>query len=142
MTHTPWKIAGHEVGTCNCAWGCHQGHGISQLAIDERPTADERHAITKITSGKEISAPIHFEFDQERRVAILGVPGLGEFRAEPTRNPVTGEQDWGRIDLPNGFEYTLAELANCVENREIVGTKRIANTNCYAQFRAIDWTNA
>src|SRR5262245_14843447 len=99
MTHTPWRIAGHEVGTCNCAWGCpcqfnalpthgrceavvalriraghygatrldgltfaaaywwpgaiHEGNGMSQLAIDERATADQRDAIAKITSGNE-----------------------------------------------------------------------------------------
>jgi hypothetical protein len=138
----------------------HEGNGIWKLAIDERTTADQRDALLKITSGKEggtmfeilasvtatflepVYTPIHFESDQERRVARLDAPGLGSFRAEPIKNPVTGEEHRARIDLPNGFEYKLAEMANCVEYRAKVGDKTIANTNCYAQFCSIDWTNA
>ena len=70
------------------------------------------------------------------------MPGLGEFRAEPIRNPVTGEEHRARIDLPKGFEYKLAEMANCVEHRATLGDKVISNTNCYAQFCSVDWTNA
>jgi hypothetical protein len=33
-------------------------------------------------------------------------------------------------------------MANCLENRATVGDKVIANTNCYAQFCSVDWTNA
>jgi hypothetical protein len=137
----------------------HEGNGIGQLAIDETATPDQRAALVKMTSGKEggtmfeifasvtptilppIYAPIQFEFDQERRVGRLDVPGLGEFRAEPIRNPVTGEEHRARIDLPNGFEYKLAEMANCVENRATLGDKVISNRNSYAQFASIDWTN-
>ena len=131
-----------------------------RLAIDERATADQRNALLKITSGQEggtmfeifaavtatvlepLYAPIHFESDQERRIARLDVPGLGAFRTEPIRNPVTGEEHRARIDLPNGFEYKLAEMANCVENRATLGDKLISNTNCYAQFCTVEWTNA
>jgi hypothetical protein len=55
---------------------------------------------------------------------------------------VTGEEHRARIDLPNGFEYKLAEMANCIENRARLGDKVIANTNCHAHFCSIDWTNA
>ena len=138
----------------------HEGNGISQLAIDERATTDERNALVKIASGKEggtmfeifaavtstildpIFTPIHFESDQERRIARVDVPGLGAFRAEPIRNPVTGEEHRARIDLPNGFEFKLAEMANCIENRATLGDKVFANTNCHAHFCSIDWTNA
>jgi hypothetical protein len=84
---------------------------------------------------------IDFESDQERRTARLKVPGFGEFRAEPIKNPVTGEEHRARIDLPNGFEYKLAEMANCVEHNATLGDKVIANANCYAQFCAVEWTN-
>jgi hypothetical protein len=138
----------------------HEGNGISQLAIDESATPDQRTALIDITSGRvggtmfeifasvtttvlaPIYTPIRFEFDRERRIARLDVPGMGEFRAEPIRNPVTGEEHRARIDLPNGFEYKLAEMGNCVEHRAQLGDKLIANSNCYAQFCAVDWTNA
>ena len=138
----------------------HEGNGICQLVIDERADAAQRAALVNITSGREGStlfeifaavtptmlepfyAPIQLESDKERRTARLDVPGLGEFLAEPIKNPVTGEEHRARIDLPNGFEYKLAEMANCVENKARVGDKVIANSNSYAQFASIDWTNA
>jgi hypothetical protein len=137
----------------------HEGNGISRLAIDEKATADQRDALLRITSGEEggtmfeifaavtttflepVYVPIDFESNQERRTARLEVPGFGRFRAEPIRNPVTGEEHRARIDLPNGFEYKLAEIANCVEHRAAVGNKVIANRNCYAQFCSVEWTN-
>ena len=75
-------------------------------------------------------------------MAELKVPGLGEFRVEPIKNPVTGEEHRALIKLPNGFEYKEAEMGNCLENYAKVGSNVISNKNCYAQFAAVDWTNA
>ena len=138
----------------------HEGNGVVQLAIDERATAEQRQALLNISSGKEgctffeifaavvstvldpVFVPIELESDRETRVARLKVPGLGEFRAEPIRNPVTGEEHRAQIRLPNGFEYKEAEVGNCVENYAKVGDKVISNRNSYAQFAAVDWSNA
>jgi hypothetical protein len=138
----------------------HEGNGIAQLAIDEKASSDQRKALLNIASGKEggtlfeifasvvskaldpIYAPIRFEGDREKRVAVLQVPGFGEFRAEPIKNPITGEEHRARIQLPNGFEYHEAEMGNCVENKATLGDKKIHNTNSYAQFAAVDWSNA
>jgi len=38
------------------------------------------------------------------------VPGVTEGRGEPILNPVTGAQHRVRIDMVDGFEYTLAEI--------------------------------
>jgi hypothetical protein len=205
-TKTSWRIAGEEISTCNCAWGCpcqfnalptsgrcealvavqikqghfgsvdlggvsfaaaywwpgavHEGNGIVRLAIDERATAEQRGALLTITSGQvgcaffEIFAsvvskaldPLYVRIDligdREMRVAQLKVPGLGEFRVEPIKNPVTGEEHRALIKLPNGFEYKEAEMGNCIENHAILGDKTISNKNCYAQFAAVDWSNA
>ena len=89
-----------------------------------------------------IFVPIEFENDRERRVSTLNVPGLGHFRTAPIRNPVTGEEHRALIKLPNGFEYKEAEMGNCVEQYAKIGGKVISNTNSYAQFAAIDWSNA
>jgi hypothetical protein len=138
----------------------HEGNGIVQLAIDEKATQDQRNALLNIASGKQggtlfeifastvskvmdpIYAPIEFQTDRERRVAKMKVRGLGEFRAEPIKNPVTGEEHRARIQLPNGFEYQVAEVGNCVEHRATVGDKTLHNQNSYAQFAAVDWSNA
>lgn len=137
----------------------HEGNGTVRLAIDEKASPDQRTAILNIASGKEggtffeifastistaldpMYVPITFQTDREKRVASLNVPGLGEFRAEPIKNPVTGEEHRARIQLPNGFEYKEAEVGNCVMNRATLGDKKIANQNTYAQFASVDWNN-
>jgi hypothetical protein len=138
----------------------HEGNGMVQLAVDERATAKQRQAIVNITSGREgctlfeifasvvskvldpIYVPMTLSSDRDKRVAHLKVTGLGEFRIEPIKNPVTGEEHRAIIKLPNGFEYKEAEMGNCVEHHAILGDKVIANKNSYAQFAAVDWSNA
>jgi len=138
----------------------HEGGGTVRLAIDEKATAAQRTALLNITSGKEGGAlfeifasvvthaldplfvPVAFQTDKERRVASLSVPGLGEFLAEPLKNPITGEEHRARIQLPQGFEYTEAEMGNCVRNFARLGDKTIENTNSYAQFASVDWSNS
>jgi hypothetical protein len=138
----------------------HEGNGIVQVAIDERATPEQRQAILNITSGKEgctffeifasvvstvvdpIFVPIELSSDRDARVAQLRVPGLGEFRVEPIKNPVTGEEHRALIKLPNGFEYKEADMGNCIENYATLGDKVISNKNSYAQFAAVDWSNA
>ena len=138
----------------------HEANGIMQLVIDERATPEQRDALVKITSGKEgctffeifaavvskvldpIVVPIQLTSDRDKRVAHLKVPGFGEFRVEPIKNPVTGEEHRALIKLPNGFEYKEAEMGNCLENRVTLGDKIISNRNSYAQFAAVDWSNA
>ena len=48
--------------------------------------------------------------DIDGRRARLVVPGLIETRGEPILNPVTGNEHRVRIDMVDGFEYTLAEI--------------------------------
>ena len=138
----------------------HEGNGVSQLAIDERATPDQRTAVVNITSGKEggtmfeifasvvtntlapIYVPIDLSSDRNARVASLKAPGLGEFRVEPIKNLVTGEEHRALIKLPDGFEFKEAEMANCLEHYARAGDKVISNKNSYAQFAAIEWSNA
>ena len=138
----------------------HEGNGITQLVIDDRATPDQRTALLKITSGKEgctlfeifaavvstsldpLYARIELLSDRDKRTAQVKVPGLGEFRVEPIKNPVTGEEHRALIKLPNGFEYKEAEMGNCIEHHATLGDKVISNRNSYAQFAAVDWTNA
>ncbi len=138
----------------------HEGNGVVQLAIDERATPEQRTALRNITSGREgctlfeifaavvsqtlepVYVPIDLSSDRDRRVAQLNVPGLGEFRVEPIKNPITGEEHRALIKLPDGFEYKEAEMGNCLEHNATLGDKVISNKNCYAQFAAVDWSNA
>jgi hypothetical protein len=109
----------------------HEGHGEGSVAIDERATPAQREALLRILGGQDtapgatffqvlslvteklhepIFAAIDFEVDIDARTARLKVPGMLEARGEPIPNPVTGVPTRARIDLPDGFEYSIAEV--------------------------------
>lgn len=110
----------------------HLGNGQVQPIVDRRASEAQRNAILRIVSGQDtepgatifnvfaatfvrvhepVFADIAFEVDVEKRQARLSVPGYIEQRGEPIVNPVTGKEFRGRIDLPKGFEYAVAEIA-------------------------------
>lgn len=109
----------------------HQGGGEAQPIVDSRADAAQRDAILRIMSGQDtkpgatmfnvfasmlatvhppVFTDIDFAVDIEKRRAHLKVKDYIEQRGEPIVNPVTGAEFRGRIDLPNGFEYTIAEM--------------------------------
>jgi hypothetical protein len=206
-TKTNFRIAGEELGSCNCAWGCpcqfnahptngfcealvvcdiheghfgdipldgvrfavllhfpgavHEGNGSLQLVVDEGATLDQREAVAAMTSGahggllfeifaavapdrrENLVLPIALESDRERRTGSVTIHGIGEIRAEPIRNPVTGEEHRARIVLPKGFEYNEAEVGNAVRLSVTSDAPlAFAHENTYAQFNAFDWSNA
>ncbi|MEO6000516.1 MAG: DUF1326 domain-containing protein [Chitinophagaceae bacterium] len=139
----------------------HEANGTRQLIIDEQATIEQREALIAIESGtqggtfNEIFAtvcpntietmivPITFESDREKRQARVYIPEIGELRTEPIKNPVTGEEHRARIVLPNGFEYTEAEVANTVA-MHVKSTAPLIfeNEGTYAQLNAFDWSNS
>jgi hypothetical protein len=109
----------------------HLGNGEAQAIIDKRASEAQRTALLRIMSGQDtkpgatmfnvfaamlsktyppVFTDIDFDVDIGKRRSRLKVAGYIEQRGEPILNPVTGEEFRGRIDLPNGFEYTLAEM--------------------------------
>src|SRR5262249_17779558 len=85
--------------------------------------------------------PIDIESERERRTATLSLPGVVEYRAEPIRNPVTGEEHRAQIRLPNGFEYREADAGNTTWMMVAVGLLGFGHRTSYAQFNAFDWGN-
>lgn len=139
----------------------HEGGGTRQWVIDEKASPEQRDALTAIQSGKEggayfeifasvcphtfdpVFAAIELQIDRERRTGALRVPGITECSIEPIKNPVTGEEHRARIELPNGFEYKVAEMAN-VSRMEVVTPEPLVmhQQNTYAQLNEFDWGNA
>ena len=108
-----------------------EGNGRQQAIIDERADPAQREALRKILHGESttpgatafyvynstmsqvldpIYAPIELEIDVAERRARLRVPGLVESDGSPIMNPHTGAAHHAQIQLPNGFEYTVAEV--------------------------------
>lgn len=111
----------------------HEGKGEAQPFIDAEATPEQRDAVLAIIAGEHtdpgatifnvfaatldtvhepIIAPISFEADIEARTARMSVPDVVDMSCEPIRNPVTGETHRVRIDIPDGFEYSIAEVAS------------------------------
>ncbi len=110
-----------------------EGNGRGQIIIDERADAAQRAALRKILNGEStapgtthfnifnstlsevldpIYAPIELKIDVDAREASVKVPNLVESEGVPMTNPFTGEPARARIELPNGFEYTKAEIGS------------------------------
>ena len=138
----------------------HEGHGKCQLIIDSDTTEMQRISIMRITSGEDtepgktifnvfastyelvfdpIFAPIEFEVDIDARKGSANVAGLIEMRGEPILNPVTGAEHRVRIDIPDGFEYSIAEIGSC--SSKTSGNIVLDLNSTYGQFAHIHLNN-
>jgi hypothetical protein len=138
----------------------HEGDGKALWVIDEKATAGQRSAIEALLSGQHggaffeifaavaphklgtVSATITFESDREARIGTISIPGVGETKIEPIKNPVTGETHRARIDLPDGFEYKLAEMGNTVSCSVNAAGVSFELANTYAQLNRFEWKSA
>jgi len=108
------------------------GNGTEMAIIDERADSAQREALRKILSGEAtkpgathffvfastmssirepIFAPFQLTLDIEARTADLKIDDIVEATGRPIISPFTGEPVRHGIHLPNGFEYTYAEVA-------------------------------
>jgi hypothetical protein len=139
----------------------HEGNGTRQVVIDESCSEEQIEALKALHTGEHggtgfeifaamcpnqrevITAPIAIESNRERRVASLKVGDIAETKVEPIKSPVDGSEHRARIDLPDGFEYKIAEMGNTV----MATTKAeppldLRLENSYAQLNEIDWSPA
>ncbi len=138
----------------------HEGNGTWQLILDENTNDEQREAIRRITYNEDtdellthyaiysamstsildpVVAPIEIHIDMEARTARGRIPGLVVSDAEPIRNPVTGEEHRATIGLPNGFEYTIAEMGS--GSSRVTGDMAFEFTDSYAQFNELHMTD-
>ena len=134
----------------------HQGNGTQQLVIDAGASDAQRKAIRAIiyndegyeikfhwavynamssTSLEPIISDISFEADIEERTAKGSAQGLFKSEAQPIRNPVTGAVHRAQIVLPEGFEYTVAEMGSGTSTTEDPIPLHFADS--YAQFNEL-----
>ena len=137
----------------------HEGNGTMQLIIDERASDAQREAMLKIMQGEEtepmatmwsvytamcskrlepLFKPIELEIDVEARTGRIEVPGVFETKGEPIRNPVTGDPHRVRIDMPQGFEYEIAEIGSA--STKATGEIKLDLKDSYGQFAEIHLT--
>ena len=111
----------------------YKGDGECQAVIDEKADAKQRDALAAIMYGEEteagathwwvyrtMSSTVHLplfkriEFDAnvERREARILIPDVLVSTARPIQSPATGAEHRVRINLPNGIEFDVAEVAS------------------------------
>jgi hypothetical protein len=96
----------------------HEGGGKSVFIVDPSTTDEQVDALAQICSGKlggmpwELLAPTHEVIGLERaKISIEGeglksvflAEGLVEARGDTFKNPVTGEDHFANLELPDGF---------------------------------------
>lgn len=108
-----------------------EGNGQQQIIIDQRADPSQREALRKIAHGEStkpgsthffvfnstmaevhetLYKPIEMSIDVDARRAHTKIEGLVESIGSPLINPFSGEEDRKGIHLPEGFEYTYAEM--------------------------------
>jgi hypothetical protein len=133
------KLGGLDV-VYVAAWpkSIHQGQGTLRLYVSEAATPPQRDAILRIFSGKAkgngafelfagtmatieepVYAPIEFTVDGRR--SGFRVPGALEVAMAPFVNPVSGEEQDVRVNLPKGFIWKSVKAAKTAVMR-ILGT--------------------
>jgi hypothetical protein len=131
----------------------HEGKGECVAFVDERASEEQRGALLTIMTGGDtdpmatvfavfattiekmhdpVFAPIDFAVDVEARTGRLRIPGHVEMDGMPIANPVNGEPVRARIDLPDGFEYELAEIGSGTS--KAIAPMSIELASSYGQF--------
>lgn len=136
----------------------HEGNGTMQPIIDERADARQREALLTILSGQEQDegtffqilsvivsrlleprfVPLEFECDVETRRARMVAPDIFETVSEPVRNPVTEAPHRARVQLPDGFEYRLAEIGRASTLRG-TGDIRFDHRDCHSSLAHVEF---
>ena len=69
------------------------------------------------------------------------VEDVFELKVEPIKNPVSGEPFRVRIDIPNCFEFTMAEMASGTTKTK--GIINLPNKNqSYFHLTELHWNNS
>ena len=134
-----------------------EGNGRSQFIVDERASVEQREALLKILTGEStapgathffvynstmsevldpIFAPIELELDVQARKARVNVPGLVESTGSPIIDPNSGVEYRGAIALPNGFEFSHAEMGT--GNSKVRAGLELDLADSYGQFNALE----
>lgn len=104
----------------------HEGNGTGQLYVSKHATDAQRDAINKIFLGQAkgdgpfviFASTFKYVLDTQYvdikknidgKRSSFSVPGVMDVQAESFKNPVTGEEQDTRLQLPKGFIFKLAD---------------------------------
>jgi hypothetical protein len=112
----------------SCPKAIHEGNGTAQFFITKRASKEQRDALVTIMSGKAkgegqfavFAGTYRYVLDPQfldinakinGRKSSFSIPGVMDVQLESFKNPVTGEDQDTKIQLPGGFIWKLADAA-------------------------------
>lgn len=131
----------------------HEGKGECAAFVDQRATESQRNALLSIMTGGDtdpmatvfavfastietmhepLFVRVDFEVDVAGRTGRLRIPGHVEMDGEPIRSPVDGSEVRARINLPDGFEYEIAEIGSGTSRS--IAPMALEHSASYGQF--------
>ena len=133
-----------------------EGNGRQQVIIDERADGAQREALRRILHGEDtkpgathfyvynsmasevletLYEPIELEIDVDARTGHFSVSGVVESTGSPIIDPFSGEPQRARVTLPDGFEYTVAEMGS--GSSKLTGAIESELTDSFGQFNIL-----
>jgi hypothetical protein len=106
----------------------HEGNGTHQIFITNKANQEQRNAAVSIFSGKaKGNGPfaifasttkylldpqfVDINISVDGKKSSFSVPGIIDVQLENFKNPVTGEEQDTKINLPKGFIFKVADAA-------------------------------
>lgn len=138
----------------------HEGNGEAIAFVDERADEKQREALLKIMTGQDtdpfatvfavfastlskfhdpVFTQIDFEVDVSGRTGRLFIKDYVDTTGEPIRNKVTGKESRAQIVIPDGFEYTVAEIGSASSKTK--GPVIVDIAEKYGQFAHLHLNN-
>ena len=131
----------------------HEGHGEAMAFVDQRADDAQRGALLRIMTGQDtdpfatmfavyastvetmhepVFTDIALDLDVEERRGRMVIENYVDMTGEPLRNKVTGAASRAQIVLPDGFEYSVADIGSASSRTS--GAMALELTDSYGQF--------
>jgi hypothetical protein len=138
----------------------HEGNGEAIAFVDENANAEQRESLLKIMTGQDtdpfatmfavyastvtkmhdpVFTRIDFDVDVDGRKARIFVKDYIDAVGEPIRNKATGAESRAQIVLPEGFEYSVAEVGSGTSRTQ--GPVQVSTKSTYGQFARLHLNN-
>jgi hypothetical protein len=134
----------------------HEGNGTLQLYISKHATEDQRNAVINIFSGKSkgegpfalfaptfkyILEPQYVDINKtiSGKKSSFSVPGVIDVQLESFRNPVTGEEQETKIQIPKGFIFKMADAAKTKLMRILTPNMNFDHSGQSAFFAQVEY---
>jgi len=138
----------------------HEGNGEAIAFVDENANDQQREALLKIMTGQDtdpfatmfavyattvskmndpVFTRIDLDLDIDGRRGRIFVKNYIDTVGEPIRNKVTGAESRAQIVLPEGFEYSVAEIGSASSSTQ--GPLEVSTKDTYGQFARLHLNN-